>query len=192
MRSVGLMRSPMAILAGAGTLAVMTLAVMLIALPQSARAEGARAEDAPDAAAASSPEADYYTRRARSVLEAERAALPQPHALSASYPGKEIVVCEAGCANARAPHVVFVRPEIPPVVEQSESMMVPTSASDGRSVPLDEVACVAGCYGAATSKAVASAPALVPQPAEPAVSVEDWTPPVRLRETIDDKLSPVR
>ena len=181
MRSVRWMHAPVTILAGLGT-----LAGVLIALPQ-----GAGAEDAPKAAAASS-ETDYYTRRARSVLEAEKAALPQPHALSASYPGKEIVVCEAGCPDTRAPQVVFVRPEIPPVVEQSESMMVPTSASDGRAVPLDEVACVAGCYGAATSKAAASAPALVPQPAEPTVSIEDWTPPLRSRDTIDDKLSPVR
>lgn len=180
MRSVGLVRSSLVLLAGLATFAILS--------------GGAEAvEDVEKAAPpAASSEADYYTRRARSVLEAERALLPQPHALSASYPGKEIVVCEAGCTDTRAPQVVFVRPEIPPVVETSESVMVPTSTSDGRSVPLDEVACVAGCYGAATSKAVAPAQALVPQPAEPAVSVEDWTPPVRLRETIDDKLSPVR
>ena len=183
MRSVGLIRSPMARLAG-----LVTLAVTLTVLPGGAIA----VEDAQKAAPAASSEPDYYTRRARSVLDAEKAALPQPHALSASYPGKEIVVCEAGCTDTRAPQVVFVRPEIPPVVETNESVMVPTSTSDGRSVPLDEVACVAGCYGAAASKPIAPAPALVPQPAEPAVSVEDWTPPIRLRESIDDKLSPVR
>lgn len=183
MRSVGWMRSPAAVLAGLGALTVM----------MTAHSPSAVAEDAaPDVAPTASSEADYYTRRARSVLEAEKAALPQPHALSASYPGKEIVVCEAGCPDTHAPQVVFVRPEIPPLVEQSESVMVPTSTSDGRAVPLDEVACVAGCYGALASNRVGPTPDLVPQPAEPAVSIEDWTPPVRSRDTIDDKLSPVR
>ncbi|AHB50453.1 hypothetical protein W911_17000 [Hyphomicrobium nitrativorans NL23] len=175
-----MVRSPFVVVAALATLAI---------LPAGAGAVEEAEKAAPPAA---SSEVDYYTRRARSVLEAEKALLPKPHALSASYPGKEIVVCEAGCADTRAPQVVFVRPEIPPVVETSESMMVPTSTSDGRSVPLDEVACVAGCYGAVASKVAAPAPALVPQPAEPAVSVEDWTPPIRLRESIDDKLSPVR
>ena len=154
----------------------------------------ARATDA--AATAKKPyqaaEDDYYTRRAKRVIEAERAALVTPHPLAASYPGQEIVVCEAGC-GARAPEVVFMRPEIAETVETTESMMVPTSTSAGRPVPMDEVACVAGCYGAEGHTASYAAPARAAHIAPPAKSsVEDWTPPLRERKTINDKLSPVR
>jgi hypothetical protein len=181
MRSVALVHSPMSLLAGFGAMAVMTTALSIPAF--------ATDPSAPEQKIARATEDDYYTRRAKAVLEAERAALVRPHPLAASHPGKEIVVCEAGC-EGRAPQVVFLRPEIPETVETGESVMIPTSTSDGRAVPLDEVACIAGCYGASTVVYVAPAPE--PEASLPAVSVEDWTPPLRQRETIDDKLSPVR
>lgn len=165
------------------------IAVMAATCPSGAAAE--------THAVAMSSEADYYTRRARSVLEAEKAALPQPHPLAASYPGQDVVVCEAGCLNGSGPHVVFLRPEAPEMEERREGVMVPTSASDGRQVPLDEVTCIAGCYGTEKTAAIEAAPALEePLPAglagPAAVSIEEWTPPLRMRTTIDDKLSPVR
>ena len=184
MRCGAFVRSPMATLAGLGT-----LAVMMTAFPLGA----ASAET--QAVAAASSEADYYTRRARSVLEAERAALPQPHPLAASYPGKDVVVCEAGCPENRAPHVVFLRPEIPATVEASEAVMVPTSSSDGRALPVDEVACVAGCYGGLDRASAYTPPEPEPEPTPevvPAASTGPWSPRVTPRDTIDAKLSPIR
>lgn len=185
MRSVAFVRSPIALLASFGM-----WAVAMTALPVASLATEAEGSATTEQKVARASEDDYYTRRAKSVLEAERSALIQPHPLAASHPGKEIVVCEAGC-EGRTPQIVFVRPEISATVETTESMMIPTSTSDGRAVPLDEVACVAGCYGASAPAAVYVAE---PEPvaAAPAISAEDWKPAVRLRETIDEKLSPVR
>lgn len=184
MLSVALVRAPAAVLAGIGV-----VAAAIAACPQTARATDAAAPPKKPYQAA---EDDYYTRRAKRVIEAERAALVTPHPLTASYPGKEIVVCEAGC-GAQAPEVVFMRPEIAETVETIESVMVPTSTSAGRPVPVDEVACVAGCYGADRHTVGYAAPASATDRSSPAMtSVDDWTPPLRQRRTIDDKLSPVR
>lgn len=183
MRNAAFVHSPMALLACLGT-----WAAAMTALPDASLATEAAATERIIARTADD---DYYTRRAKSVLEAERAALIQPHPLTASHPGKEIVVCEAGCGG-RTPQIVFVRPEIPATVEGRESMMIPTSTSGGHTVPPDEVACVAGCYGARGPAVVYVAPAEPVAAAAPAMSTEEWTPPLRSRETIDEKLSPVR
>lgn len=185
MGRVARMRLPSGLLAGAVAIAAAT----------ALQAPGVAMETAAAQAMASkAAEDDYYTRRARKVLEAERAAMAKPHPLAASYPGKNIVVCEAGCPD-RTPQVVFVRPEIPETVETSEGMMMPTASSDGRPVPTDQVACIAGCYGAGPAAEAANVVANeTPQSnlLRSGISVEDWTPPVRERKTIDDKLSPVR
>lgn len=185
MRGVAFVRSLLAAVAAAGSMIILMSAVPLMAGDASATQE--------QAGKPAAPEDDYYTRRAKSVIDAERAALNTPHPLAASYPGKEIVVCEAGC-EGRAPQVVFVRPEILLTEAKTEGMMVPTSTSDGRAVPADEIACVAGCYGAASATADYAAPTTEPEAvvAPDDVSVEEWTPPLRPRITIDEKLSPVR
>ena len=186
MRSVAFSRWPSGLLAGCAAL----LAAVIAIPATSVAAETAASREKAAKAAAD----DYYTRRARNILDAERAAAMKPHPLAATYPGKDIVVCEAGCPE-RTPQVVFVRPEIPETVEANEGVMVPTASSDGRAVPTDQVACVAGCYGA---EQAADATPIVPQPGpepdllRPSFSVDDWTPPLRERKTIDDKLSPVR
>lgn len=183
MRCVAFARAPTARLAGLAALAVMTAALPCGAV---------FAE--PQATAVPSSEMDYYTRRAMSVLEAERAALPQPHPLAAAYPGKEVVVCEAGCRQQSAPHVVHLHPRIPATMDESEGVMVPMSSGEGRALPLGEVACVAGCYGAAEPAVVHVAPEPEPAPAlepEPA-RAGSWPTSLAPRDSIDAKLSPVR
>lgn len=187
MRGVAFSRWPGGLLAGSTTLLVAVTAISA----ESVATEAAVSREKAAKAAAD----DYYTRRARNILDAERAAAMKPHPLAATYPGKEIVVCEAGCPE-RTPQVVFIRPEIPKTVEASEGVMVPTASSDGRAVPTDQVACVAGCYGA--EPAVPAATPIVshegtqPNLLRPSISIDEWTPPLRERKTIDDKLSPVR
>ena len=93
---------------------------------------------------------DYYTRRAKGILKAEKSAQIKPHPLAASYPGMDIVVCEAGCRGRRRVDVVFMRPAPAPVKTVTESSMLPTSASDTVPTamnPQDGPACIAGCYG---------------------------------------------
>src|SRR5688572_28447053 len=98
MRGVGVRGS---LLAGVSTVAILLL------IPRSAIAaeETARLEASPSAPA----QDDYYTRRARDILKAERAARIRPHPLAAAYPGMDVVVCEAGCPDRRGPEVVFMR-----------------------------------------------------------------------------------
>lgn len=121
---------------------------------------------------------DYYTRRARRLLEAEKAKAAKPHPLAASYPGMDIVVCEAGCADRAGANVVFMRERIA-ATEQREAIMVPTSAAasfDGDAASPAGVACIAGCYGAT---ARAARPLVAPR-------VERMHLPPR------DRLSPIR
>jgi hypothetical protein len=134
------------------------LALVLGGAPHAAQAADATAAQAPAAADAAAPKDDYYTRRARTVLEAEKNAVLKPHPLAAKYPGKEIVVCEAGCPQGSGAYVVSVRSEAAVAAarqETREAMMVPTSATVDRGAATSApprsstlVACVAGCYGA--------------------------------------------
>jgi hypothetical protein len=136
----------------------------------------------PEASPAAPPQDDYYTARARRILKDEKAAWVKPHPLAASFPGMDVVVCEAGCPEGRGAHVVSVRKHSP-LKEAREAMMLPTSGSDEATTDSDRssptnVACVAGCYG----KAYAPGPLLVRRPA----------PAQRFALPPRDKLSPIR
>jgi len=106
---------------------------------------------APSDASRPAAKDDYYTRRAKALLAAEKSAAPKPHPLSAKYPGMDVVVCEAGCPEGGGPHVISVRRPMPTHVER-EASMVTTSATDDGVVasPAAQdiaIACIAGCYG---------------------------------------------
>lgn len=138
MRGVGVRGS---LLAGVSTVAILVFAAGPVAAadeaPQTAMSEATPSQD------------DYYTRRAKSILAAERGRKIKPHPLAAAYPGMDIVVCEAGCPDRRGPEIVFKRRHVV-ATETSEGLMIPTSGSDA---PLAHgssqggVACIAGCYG---------------------------------------------
>lgn len=164
--------SPRSLLVGIGILAVMAAA--------EASAVAAAEEAAPpsEAGAAQPSGDDYYTRRAKSVLEAEKAAAVKPHPLAASFPGMDVVVCEAGCPG-RAPEVIYLRPQ-PAAPATSEGMMVPTSGSDDAATV--SAVCIAGCYDGTQG-------APIPAAAPPAAAVErPWSETIAPR----DKLSPIR
>lgn len=119
---------------------------------------------------------DYYTRRAKRILEVEQAKAAKPHPLAALYPGMDIVVCEAGCPGPSKARVVFVRARAV-ATEQREAMMVPTSGTSSlEGGATADVACIAGCYGEPTGE---TAPAA-------GMRVERMTLPSR------DELSPIR
>lgn len=132
---------------------------------------------------------DYYTRRARSLLEAERAAAVAAHPLAARHPGMDVVVCEAGCTAGKGASIVFLRPKAVPaeatgglVSERREGQMVPTSDTTADAVTGDAT-CVAGCYDRTASTDV---------PSEE-TDADPWypsTPPAPLPPR--DKLSPIR
>jgi hypothetical protein len=108
--------------------------------------------------------ADYYTRRAKRILEMEKAKAAKPHPLAAAYPGQDIVVCEAGCADRRGAHVVYMRRQAA-VTEQREAMMVPSSSAPPYAPASAGVGCIAGCYGGAANVAAERDPAPTSYPA---------------------------
>jgi hypothetical protein len=128
-----------------------------------AMAGPASADDAATApAAATEPSRDdYYTRRAKTLLESERRNAAQGHPLAASYPGMDIVVCEAGCPTHSAPEIVYARPQPAPATAAREGVMVPTSATDGAGVSSDDgISCVAGCYDQSANSQLLSDPVI--------------------------------
>lgn len=157
-------------------------------------------EEAAGVAAPAAPEADYYTRRAESVLAAEKARGAKPHPLAEAYPGFDVVVCEAGCPTGKDPQVVFARAH-----GHVEGEMITTSAR-GHATALDEnaPACVAGCYGEAAAAATADVPPLklkpalttnvseAPAEAMPAEAAPAAAAPAPPRPPVRDKLSPIR
>lgn len=157
---------------------VSAVAILLSIEAPVAQAAEAQAAPAPDAAKTASQD-DYYTRRAKGILNAEKAAWLEPHPLAASYPGMDIVVCEAGCTNRSRAQVVSVRPHAE-LTETTEGAMVPTSA-DGKAAASSEtaIACVAGCYGDGPGQDLSS---MKPRPAR----IGRMPLPPR------DKLSPIR
>lgn len=174
MRRVGVRGS---LLAGVSAVAV------LLSVP-------ALAEPAHEASQAAPSKDDYYTRRAKRILEAEKDASLAPHPLAALYPGMDVVVCEAGCPDRKGPEVVFAHTHVLPdrgmdAAEAREGYMVPTS-SDDTAVPAESgVLCIGGCYGD-MAYAPLPAPARVARtPAAPRVVESKDLPP-------RDKLSPVR
>ena len=153
-----------------------------------AHAAGEEASPAPAAA----PQADYYTRRAESVIAAEKKAATAPHPLAAAHPGFDIVVCEAGCPIGQTPEIVFAKRETEREKTLTQGEMVPTSSqADAKSAYAAEsnLACIAGCYDktaaveirddASTPWSTSIAPAAA-APEKPAAA------PLR------DKLSPIR
>ncbi|WP_072396633.1 hypothetical protein [Hyphomicrobium sp. CS1GBMeth3] len=161
MRAVGIRAS---LLASLGALVVLAL-----------DCKEARAEPV---SAARADTADYYTRRARTILDREKARLAKPHPLAAAHPDQDIVVCEAGCADGSGALVVFSR-ERPVATEERQAIMVPTSASLSDASQAASITCIAGCYGEKAAVYAAPSP-------RAKVEVERMDPPVR------DALSPVR
>jgi hypothetical protein len=134
-----------------------------------AAASIASAEEQARQTAAADPQPaqdDYYTRRAKSILEAERSAESDPHPLAAHYPGMSIVVCEAGCPGGRTPEAVYVRPNNP--------------SKKASGAATRSVMCVAGCYDANN------------RPVWQDYSIGDWTTTTVEQEKPRDKLSPIR
>ncbi len=130
---------------------------------------------------------DYYTRRAKSILEAEKSGADTPHPLAAPYPRMDVVVCEAGCTESSGAQIVFMRPKSESVeagtatTETRQGMMQPTSGSDGP-VSVDAgIDCVAGCYERTAN--------FVPPEPEP---VGAWNTTVAPSPIVRDKLSPIR
>lgn len=177
--------------------AILTVQVLIGgSLPVSAADEAAAA--APDADPASQPaaaQADYYTRRAATVLNAEKNTASKPHPLAEGHPGYEVVVCEAGCPINRTPQIVFARREAASV---TQGELVPTSShADAPRAPStdDALTCVAGCYDK-----TAAVHFMPPQEASTpawATSVEQAPPsapakPVPRAVPQRDKLSPIR
>lgn len=111
-----------------------------------ASAFDSRLAEAEPLSAAPADTADYYTRRARAILKKEKAGLAKPHPLAAAYPGMDVVVCAAGCADSQGAHVVFAR-EHAAVTAEVQSVMVPTSASlSTDAVGSAGTICLGGCY----------------------------------------------
>lgn len=131
---------------------------------------------------------DYYTRRAKSILEAEKIGALKPHPLAAQYPGMDVVVCEAGCPEGDGAHIVFIRRSFVATnatETRTEGMMQTTSGSD---TPLPDATstgatCVAGCYDRTAS---------IEPPVE-AAPVGTWSTSVApAAPIVRDKLSPIR
>jgi hypothetical protein len=170
---------------GTGALAV----VLAVAVPAASAApatleKSAQAVTPPaETKQAAASTDDYYTRRARTVLEAEKAGDASQHPLAASYPGMEIVVCEAGCTTSRGPQVVFQR-SLASISTKTEGTMVLTSGSDRNGPAAGSskvVACVGGCYDGAgfTAEPAAMSP------------IGDWSTTVE-PDAPRSKLSPIR
>lgn len=142
-----------------------------------------------DAAAAT----DYYTRRAESLIAAEKKAETTKHPLAEAYPGFSVVVCEAGCPGHKDPQIVFARPAAQ-AAEATQGEMLTTSDS-GAPAPAGEsnLACVAGCYGSSSTPEM-ELPGKPHAKALPAtVSAEHANPsPARPASPLRDKLSPIR
>lgn len=162
-------------------------AVALAVTPARAADEGALTEDAGVKQAAAAP--DYYTRRAETVIAAEKKAL-KPHPLAEAYPGFSVVVCEAGCPGSKEAQIVFARPT-GQTSEATQAEMLTTS-DRGRAEPEAEtnLACIAGCYGssAATDAVLPEHAADEAWPAKVSAEPTYHAPPRPVR----DKLSPIR
>jgi hypothetical protein len=132
------------------------------------------------------PKDDYYTRRAKSILEAEKTGQAKQHPLAAAHPDMDVVVCEAGCPGGDGARVVFARNHVV-ATEVREGRMQPTSGSDAAAdIGESNVACVAGCYDK-TAKLM--------QTPDPSPAVGSWATTVQpsaAAAPVRDKLSPVR
>ena len=113
------------------------------AAPASSSAKKAKQSELPPA-----PE-DYYTKRAKALLAADRAIQDsKPHPLAKGFPDKFVVVCEGGCPNRKRAQIIDMQPR-PVTKVEVESTMVPTAGSTGGSKAAalqDGLVCMAGCY----------------------------------------------
>jgi hypothetical protein len=75
-------------------------------------------------------------------------AVDPPHPLAAAYPGKLVVVCEAGCPRHRGPEIVFMERIPQRRTAAVVGMMQPTSAhlDDTPLASSGVIECLAGCY----------------------------------------------
>ena len=139
---------------------------------------------------------DYYTKRARKILETERRARDHaPHPLAADRPGEFVVVCEAGCSKPDVPEVVGAQPRVES--RPAGAMLVTTSAKlDAAPIDADIpslIECMGGCYGANHAyRSRAPLPRASKPEAEAAAG--EWVTSVAPSGTAPkrDKLSPVR
>lgn len=178
MRSVGVRFALNAVAAGA-VVAMAAFGGASAVAADDAPAQNASAEPAKNA----EPDRDYYTRRARAIIDAEKYATSAPHPLAAGYPGMDVTVCEAGCQD-RGQHVVYTRPER--AAETTVGEFVPSSTSSEPLSP-QTVTCVAGCYDASSSDAIPE-PEPTPTPAAWDTTTTRAAPATRVR----DPLSPIR
>jgi hypothetical protein len=186
-------------LAGEGSLKTLLVGASLIVVSLTGvhplAAEEVAADRVQETAAAASTD-DYYTRRAKTVIDAEKNAGGQQHPLAASYPNMDVVVCEAGCPAHGGPEIVYAQPHPAAAIAEREGVMVPTSSNDEMPVAIDatDAVCVAGCYGRTATAEPRPSPAagswstIVEQMAVPVESEISGSarPPVR------DPLSPIR
>ncbi|WP_439541415.1 hypothetical protein [Hyphomicrobium sp.] len=167
------------------------VAILSVLVCAGGAAPALSADEASSASAA--PQADYYTRRAESVIQAEKKNAAKAHPLAAAHPGFEVVICEAGCPVGQTPEIVFARREAEQPKAATQGEMIPTS-SEANPNPADaaesNLACIAGCYdktAAAETREEAPSPwtaSVVPAAAAP----DKHAPAAPLR----DKLSPIR
>lgn len=144
--------------------------------------------------ASAAPQADYYTRRAESVIQAEKKSATKAHPLAAAHPGFDVVICEAGCPVGQTPEIVFARRETEPPKAATQGEMIPTS-SQANPNPADAVesnlACIAGCYDkTAAAETREEAPSPWSTSVAPAAAAPDK--PAMPAHPLRDKLSPIR
>lgn len=127
------------------------LGAFLSASPQAvANAADGKGTSAPAAAQdqaekkAPEDERDYYTLRAKKMLEQDKADVTaKPHPLTTNYPEQYVTICEGGCKNRRA-HIVDFEPRKPhQAAEVGE--VIPTAAGRGPAAKSNVVECIGGC-----------------------------------------------
>jgi hypothetical protein len=160
-------------------LAALAIMLALVAPPADASDDVAAL---PQQAAGAAPADDYYTRRAKSILEAEKVGEAKPHPLAVPYPGMDVVVCEAGCARDGHPEIVFLRRHFVSASSIGGSATpsaakIPANTRDTTSPP-----CVGGCYSDVASLLV---------PASEVSEIGEWSTTVS-KPIERDKLSPIR
>lgn len=150
-------------------------------------------------AASAAPADDYYTKRARTILERERSAINSPpHPLALDHPDKFVVVCEAGCSKQDVPEIVGAEPRN----DHSETgaMHLTTAARlDAAPEHADApslIECMGGCYGNDQTYHRSRPPIPRAANAEAEASPGAWITSVEQSDTAAppeaDKFSPVR
>jgi hypothetical protein len=165
------------------------------AAPASANSSAEQSTDTSNAAAKPDPNFDRWQKDANDRLKEENAVKdPDPHPLAAANPGKNVVVCEAGCRTTKD-EIVYIAAVVRSDV--TDKKFEPSSANkDDGSVP-----CVAGCYDRDEPKRpVSRQRAEIAHPfrvaakdgADEIVShvVTEHTPKIKLHDRIASKIAP--